>query len=206
VCGVTRLTDALYAVQHGATALGFVFWPRSPRYITPERAAAITREVPDTVTKVGVFVNQPVDEIARIAAASGITTIQLHGDEPPAYAAALGWPVWRAVALGAVALDPANGTFADWRAVSTFLLDAHDPVRRGGTGQRIDWREAADIAARHNVVLAGGLDPDNVEEAIVTVRPIGVDVSSGVEEAPGVKDLTKVARFLERAKAAFDAC
>jgi phosphoribosylanthranilate isomerase len=201
VCGITRLTDALHAVQHGATALGFVFWPRSPRFITPERAGEITREVPDTVTKVGVFVNQPIDEIARIAATAGLTTIQLHGDEPPAYATAFSWPVWRAVALG-----QANGTLDDWPAGSTFLLDAHDPVQRGGTGQRIDWREAADIAARHSVVLAGGLNPDNVEDAIVTVRPLGVDVSSGVEEAPGVKDLTKVARFLERAKAAFDAC
>jgi phosphoribosylanthranilate isomerase len=199
VCGITRLTDALHAVQHGATALGFVFWRRSPRYIAPERAAEIIRELPGTVTTVGVFVNQPVDEVARVAAAAGATTIQLHGDEPPAYATALAWPVWRAVALTGT-----NRTLSDWPAGTTFLLDAHDPVRRGGTGQRIDWDEAAGIAARHRVVLAGGLTPENVQEAIAAVQPFGVDVSSGVEEAPGVKDHKKVAQFLERARAAFN--
>lgn len=200
ICGITRLTDALHAVQHGATALGFVFWPRSPRYLAPERAAEIVGELPDIVTVVGVFVNQPVDEIGRIAAAAGITAIQLHGDEPPAYASALAWPVWRAVSLTAM-----NGTLAGWPADTTVLLDAHDPERRGGTGCRIDWRGAADIAKRRRVVLAGGLTPENVQEAIETVRPFGVDVSSGVEEAPGVKDFDKVARFLARARAAFDA-
>jgi phosphoribosylanthranilate isomerase len=200
ICGITRLTDALHAVQHGATAVGFVFWPRSPRYLTPERAAEIIRELPGTVTAVGVFVNQPVDEIGRIASAAGITAIQLHGDEPPAYASALAWPVWRAVSLTAT-----NGELADWPAETTVLLDAHDPERRGGTGSLIDWRQAAAIASRRRVVLAGGLTPENVQEAIETVRPFGVDVSSGVEEAPGVKDFDKVARFLERAREAFDA-
>lgn len=200
ICGITRLTDALHAVQHGATAVGFVFWPKSPRHVSPEKAAEIIGELPDTVTTVGVFVNQPVDEIAHAAAAAGITVIQLHGDEPPAYASAFAWPVWRAVSLHAM-----NGTLADWPADTTVLLDAHDPVRRGGTGSRIDWAAAADIATRRRVVLAGGLTPENVQDAIETVRPFGVDVSSGVEEAPGVKDLDKMARFLERARAAFDA-
>lgn len=199
ICGITRLTDALHAVRHGATALGFVFWPRSPRYVTPGRAAGIIRELPGTVTPVGVFVNQPVDEIARVAAAAGITTIQLHGDEPPAYAAALGWPVWRAVSLQDV-----NGALSDWPAETTILVDAHDAARRGGTGRPIDWDKAAMIATRRRIVLAGGLTPENVQQAIAAVRPFGVDVSSGVEEAPGVKDFDKVARFLERARAAFD--
>jgi phosphoribosylanthranilate isomerase len=196
ICGVTRLTDALHACRHGATALGFVFWPRSPRYLAPERAAEIIRELPGNVTRVGVFVNQPIDEIARIAAAAGITAIQLHGDEPPAYAAALGWPVWRAVSLATV-----NGTLTAWPDETTILLDAHDPIRRGGTGQPIDWDAAADVAGRRRVVLAGGLTPANVERAIAAVRPYGVDVSSGVEEAPGVKNFEKVAQFLERARA-----
>lgn len=200
VCGITRAADALHAVRYGATAIGFVFWPASPRYIAPGDAAAIVSELPAAITKVGVFVNQPVDEIALIAAVAGITTIQLHGDEPPAYAAAFAWPVWRALSLAG-----ANGTLAAWPMDVTILLDAHDPVRRGGTGQPVDWGEAGKVAARRRVVLAGGLTPDNVEQAIVTVRPIGVDVSSGVEEAPGVKDFDKVARFLERARAGFDA-
>jgi phosphoribosylanthranilate isomerase len=199
VCGITRFADALHAVQHGATALGFVFWPDSPRYIAPDRAAMIVRELPPTITAVGVFVNQPVDEIARVAALAGIATIQLHGDEPAEYATTLGWPVWRAMSLADV-----KGTLEAWPLDTTILLDAHDPVRRGGTGQPIDWAQAADVARLRRVVLAGGLTPENVQQAIARVRPFGVDVSSGVEEAPGVKNLDKVARFLERARAGFN--
>ena len=199
VCGMTRLTDALHAVQHGATAVGFVFWPRSPRYVDPKRAAEIISELPGTVTPVGVFVNQPIDEIQRVAAEAGITTIQLHGDEPPAYGDVLGWPVWRAVAL-----DLADQTLDGWPLTTTVLLDAHDPLRRGGTGQRIDWTRAAAVAAHRRVVLAGGLTPENVTEAIAAVGPYGVDVSSGVEASPGIKDFDKVARFLERARAALN--
>jgi phosphoribosylanthranilate isomerase len=200
ICGITRLTDALHAVEHGATAVGFVFWPRSPRYVDPRRAADIISELPGTVTAVGVFVNQAVDEVQRVAATARVTTVQLHGNEPAAYADALGWPVWRAVAL-----EDADDTLPAWPAQTTILLDAHDPVRRGGTGQTIDWQAAARVAAARRVVLAGGLTPENVTEAVTTVRPIGVDVSSGVEEAPGVKDFDKVARFLERARAALHA-
>jgi len=199
VCGMTRLTDALHAVRHGATAVGFVFWPRSPRYVEALRAAEIIAELPGTVTPVGVFVNQPVDEIQRIAATAGITAIQLHGDEPPAYGDVLGWPVWRAVAL-----EHAEEALDGWPVSTTVLLDAHDPVRRGGTGQTVDWARAAQLAARRRVVLAGGLTPDNVADAIAASRPYGVDVSSGVEDAPGVKNFDKVARFLERARAALN--
>jgi phosphoribosylanthranilate isomerase len=199
VCGLTRLTDALHAVKHGATAVGFVFWPKSPRFIAPELAAGIIRELPGTVIAVGVFVNQPIDEITRIAAQTGIAAIQLHGDEPPAYAPALPWPVLRATAL-----EEVNGSLTDWPPDTLLLLDVHDPVRRGGTGRTIDWSRAAGIAAGRRIVLAGGLTPDNVGAAIDAVRPYGVDVSSGVEEAPGVKNFDKVARFLENARAAFE--
>jgi phosphoribosylanthranilate isomerase len=197
ICGITRLTDALHAVQHGATALGFVFWPRSPRCITAERAAEIIAELPGTVTTVGVFVNQSIDDIRRIVSTTGITTVQLHGDEPPAYAEAIAWPIWRAVTL-----QDTNGTLTAWPLETTYLLDAHDPVRRGGTGRSLDWHAAAGVAKRRRVVLAGGLTPENVRAAVETVRPLGVDVSSGVEQAPGVKDFDKVARFLEHARAA----
>ena len=199
VCGLTRLTDALHAVKHGATAVGFGFWPKSPRFIAPELAAGIIRELPGTVIAVGVFVNQPIDEITRIAAQTGIAAIQLHGDEPPAYAPALPWPVLRATAL-----DEVNGSLTDWPPDTLLLLDVHDPVRRGGTGRTIDWSRAAGIAAGRRIVLAGGLTPDNVGTAIDAVRPYGVDVSSGVEEAPGVKNFDKVARFLENARTAFE--
>jgi phosphoribosylanthranilate isomerase len=200
VCGITRLTDALHAVQHGASAIGFVFWPKSPRSVHPARAADIIAELPSNVTTVGVFVNEPVEGIRQTVAATGLTMVQLHGDEPPAYADALPVPLLRAVTLSQV-----PGVFGDWPAATTWLLDAADPVRRGGTGTTVDWQRAAAAARDRQVVLAGGLTPENVATAIGIVRPFGVDVSSGVEAAPGVKDFAKVARFLESARMAFDA-
>jgi phosphoribosylanthranilate isomerase len=198
VCGITRLTDALHATAHGATALGFIFWPRSPRYVTPERAAEIIAELPLTITTVGVFVNEPIESIGRIVRTSGVTTVQLHGDEPPAYGDALSWPLLRSVTL-----DDVDQAAAAWREGTTLLLDAADPVRRGGTGAVIDWKRAAAAARAHRIVLAGGLTPLNVAEAIAAVQPFGVDVSSGVEAAPGVKDFARVTRFLANARAAF---
>lgn len=198
VCGITRLTDALYAVEHGATALGFVFWPRSPRCVTAEQAAAIVAELPSSVTAVGVFVNESVEGIRRAAAQARLTAVQLHGDEPPAYADALPWPVLRSVAL-----DTSREICAAWDPDTTLLVDAADDERRGGTGTLVDWTRAAALAQERRVVLAGGLTPGNVAEAIATVRPFGVDVSSGVEEAPGVKDFDKMARFLANARTAF---
>jgi phosphoribosylanthranilate isomerase len=198
VCGITRLTDALHATQQGATALGFVFWPRSPRYVAPERAAEIIAELPDTVTTVGVFVNEPIDGIRSVVAKAGVMAVQLHGDEPPAYADALTWPLLRSVTI-----EDAADACSAWPAETTLLVDAADATRRGGTGTRVDWGRAATLARERRVVLAGGLTPDNVAQAITTVRPYGVDVSSGVEEAPGVKDLKKVTQFLANAKNAF---
>lgn len=199
VCGITRLTDALHAVQQGATALGFVFWPNSPRYVTPERAAEIIAELPSSVTTVGVFVNETVDGIRGIVARAGVTAVQLHGDEPPSYADAIAWPIFRSVTLDVIA-DVGSA----WPADTTLLVDAADRDRRGGTGVAVDWSRAADVARRHRVVLAGGLTPANVADAIATVRPFGVDVSSGVEDAPGVKSLEKVTRFLANARHAFE--
>ena len=199
ICGITRLSDALHAVEHGAGALGFVFWPQSPRYITPERAAEIIAALPPGVDAVGVFVNEPVDSIRAVVAQTGISTIQLHGDEAPAYADALGWPVLRAITV-----EQAEQASAAWPPETLFLMDAADPVRRGGTGSTIDWQQAASAARGRRIVLAGGLTPDNVADAIGTVRPFGVDVSSGVEDAPGVKNPDKVARFLKSARSAFD--
>jgi phosphoribosylanthranilate isomerase len=199
ICGITRLTDALHAVQHGATALGFVFWPQSPRYVTPQRAGEIIAELPPGVAGVGVFVNEPVDGIRAIVARTGIGAVQLHGDEPPAYADALGWPIFRALTVA-----DARGACEAWPDDTTFLLDTIDPVRRGGTGAMVDWDGAAAIARTRRVVLAGGLTPANVADAIGAVRPFGVDVSSGVEESPGVKNFDKVARFLESARHAFE--
>ncbi len=199
VCGVTRLTDALHAVQQGATALGFVFWPHSPRFVTPERAREIIAELPSSIVTVGVFVNESVDGISDVAARTGITTVQLHGDEPPVYADALQWPVLRSVTV-----EEVDDACEAWPPETMFLVDAADPVRRGGTGARVDWGRAATVARDCRVVLAGGLTPENVADAIATVRPYGVDVSSGVEQSPGVKDFNKVARFVANARSAFE--
>jgi phosphoribosylanthranilate isomerase len=196
---MTRLPDALHAVEHGANALGFVFWPQSPRYIDPDRAAGIIAALPAGVSTVGVFVNETVDGIKGVAAQTGISTIQLHGDESPSYADALDWPVLRATIV-----EQFDQVSAAWPADTLFLMDAADPVRRGGTGRTIDWRRAASAARTRRIVLAGGLTPDNVADAVETVRPFGVDVSSGVEDAPGVKNQDKVARFLVSARSVRD--
>lgn len=197
ICGMTRVGDALHAVRAGATAIGFVFWKGSPRYIEPERAGEIAAALPASVTTVGVFVNEPVDGIRQTAKIAGLRMVQLHGEETPSFIEQIDQPVMRAVTLESV--DDATKT---WPAATTLLLDSTDPSRRGGRAS-VDWSRAAQVARGRRVVLAGGLTPDNIEEAIVTVRPIGVDVASGVESAPGVKDLDKVARFLTNARAAF---
>jgi phosphoribosylanthranilate isomerase len=199
ICGITRLADARHAVEQGATTLGFVFWPRSPRYLAPESAAAIIAELPAAVTTVGVFVNEEIDRVRAVAATTGVNVVQLHGDEPPAYGAALGCPIYRSMTLA-----DADAVIEAWPTGTPLLLDAADRERRGGTGTTVDWPRAARLARHRRVILAGGLTPDNVGEAIETVNPYGVDVSSGVEEAPGVKDFAKVTRFLENARAALE--
>jgi phosphoribosylanthranilate isomerase len=188
----------LHAVREGATAIGFVFWKESPRYIEPERAGEIAAALPPSVRAVGVFVNEPLDSIRETARVARLRMVQLHGDEPPAYVDQIEQPVIRAVSL-----DTVEETAWTWPAETTLLLDSTDPSRSGAGRASVDWSRAALATRTRRVVLAGGLTPDNIEEAIVTVRPIGVDVASGVESAPGVKDLDKVARFLTNARAAF---
>jgi phosphoribosylanthranilate isomerase len=193
ICGITRVEDATVAVSLGATAVGFIFWPGSPRRVAPADAAAIGAALPQEVWKVGVFVDAPADHIRRVIEEARLTAVQLHGNETPAAAAALNARVIKAMALEHVdspeALD-------DWRGVP-ILLDANDPVRQGGTGRTIDWHRAAEMAARHDIILAGGLRPGNVAEAIARVRPSGIDVSSGVEASPGVKDHDKLRSLFE---------
>ena len=194
ICGLTNEGDAAHAVAAGATALGVVFAPSSPRCVSPDRARDIVEAVPAEVPVVGVFVNAPLEEIVAVVAHTGIRIVQLHGDEPERYAAALKMPLLRAAGVDA-ALDA-------W-PTATLLLDAVSSAERGGTGRRVDWERAAAVARRRKTVLAGGLTADNVAEAIATVRPFGVDVSSGVEASPGRKDRDKVSRFLENAREAY---
>jgi phosphoribosylanthranilate isomerase len=169
------------------------------RLLAPDRAAGIIGELPATLIKVGVFVDEPVEGIREVAAKTGLNVVQLHGSEPPAFADQLTSPLLKATTISGAAT-----AFAAWPEDTTFLLDTIDPVRRGGTGIAVDWNGAAALAAERRVVLAGGLNPSNVADAIAMVQPYGVDVSSGVESAPGVKDAEKLTRFLANARAAFD--
>jgi len=194
ICGLTNEEDAVHAAAAGATALGVIFAPASPRCVTADRARDIVEAVPDDVPVVGVFVDAPLDEIVAVVAHTGIRVVQLHGDEPEGYAAALKMPLLRAAGVD-VALDA-------W-PTATLLLDAITTDARGGTGTRVDWDRAGAIARQRKTILAGGLTADNVAEAIASVRPFGVDVSSGVEASLGRKDHDKVARFLDQARNAF---
>mgnify|MGYP006276573531 CR=1 FL=1 len=198
ICGMTRAEDAVAAVAAGATAVGFVFWPGSPRVVTPVAAAAIARIVPAQVQKVGVFVDATPEEIREVVRTVGLDVVQLHGAESAASAEALNVPVWKAFGVDE------RVDVLGWPGHMLVLLDAIDPRAKGGTGRTIDWGAAAELAGQRPVVLAGGLTPDNVGEAIGRVRPYGVDVSSGVEQAPGIKDHEKVQRFVAAARAGFE--
>jgi len=192
VCGIRRRADAELAVTLGATALGFVFWPSSPRAVTPETVLEITDGLPAFVSRVGVFVNQSPVSVLRTAAKAGLTAIQLHGDEQAStyFESSLSiikaLPVSEGFSLSAVEDLPPR---------VTVLLDAHDPVRRGGTGRVVEWTVAAAAARVRPVILSGGLTPDNIRQAAAAVRPYAVDVSSGVESAPGVKDESRMRAF-----------
>jgi phosphoribosylanthranilate isomerase len=199
ICGITRLEDATHAVASGASALGFVLWRRSPRYVTPEQVREIVDGLPAGTQTIGVFVDEPVDGVRRAAEIAGLSAVQLNDAASPADVERIGVPVFKVVTLG----DTKRAIEA-WPEEVTLLLDAHDPVRRGGTGTTVDWNAAEAIARRRRLVLAGGLTPANVEEAIARVLPFGVDVASGVESSPGVKDADKVARFLANARRAFE--
>jgi phosphoribosylanthranilate isomerase len=199
VCGVTRLDDARLAADLGVDAVGFVFWPHSPRCIAPRQAAAIAAALPPFVATVGVFVDQPLDQVRAIAAEVGLDAIQLHGDEPPVMWTSVPGRSIKAVAVGE-GFDVL--TLANWPPHVWALLDAHDPARRGGTGRAVDWAIAAEAARTRRVILAGGLDASNVGRAIARVRPFAVDVSSGVEREPGIKDHDRLRAFVEGVAAA----
>lgn len=194
ICGLTRQQDADLAVALGAGALGFVFWPKSPRCIDPDRARAIVASLPAFVTPVGVFVNQSAHEVNDLADRVGLGAVQLHGDETVSALAEIGRPVVKAVTIGT-----AEAAARIWPDRVTLLIDAHDPGRRGGTGLVADWDVAARLAARRRTLLAGGLTATNVAEAILRVAPFGIDVSSGVESAPGIKDHDRLRAFFEAA-------
>ena len=196
VCGITRPEDARAAATAGASAIGMIFWSGSPRAVSAQTARQIVAALPAGVPPIGVFVNQSVDEINAAIDEAGLFAVQLHGDEPRDVIARIRRPVIRSMSLDRI------DALSEIPNAVTVLLDAADPRKRGGTGQTIDWQAAAAIARRRPVVLAGGLTPENVQEAIAIVKPYAVDVSSGVESAPGVKDHARIAAFLEAVRAA----
>jgi phosphoribosylanthranilate isomerase len=197
ICGITNIEDALAAAEAGADALGFVFHPASPRFLTPAQAQAIIESLPPALCTVGVFVNLPAAEVLQIAEMCELDFIQLHGSESREYCRR--FPRERLVKALSVRSEEEFASAAGC-PVRAFLVDAHDPVRFGGTGRTCDWNLAGKLAARHPLILAGGLNADNLGAALETVRPLAVDVSSGVETSPGKKDHDKVRAVIVAAR------
>jgi len=201
ICGITSVEDGLAAARAGADALGFVFWPGSPRAVDTATARRISQALPPFVLRVGVFVDASREEMARVADQVGLDLVQLHGSESPQQVAAAPRRAIKALRVGAD-FDPELAVAFQEAAIAV-LLDTQSTGAPGGSGQRFDWSKARAVRARvAHLVLAGGLDPDNVEAAIATVGPDAVDVSSGVESSPGRKDEAKVRAFVEAVRKA----
>lgn len=184
------------AVEAGADALGFVFYRGSPRCISPDQASAIIRLLPPFVQTVGLFVNEELTTVNSVAERCGLDLVQLHGEETPDYCAAVRRRIIKAFRVrDASSLEG----MADY-PVAACLLDAWSPAAHGGTGRTFNWEIAARAAASHRIILAGGLTPENVAEAVATVNPYAVDVSSGVESSPGKKNHTLVRAFVDAAR------
>lgn len=200
ICGLTSTEDARAVAAAGADAAGFVFWPKSARAVDAARAREVARALPPFCARVGVFVDEDPSRVAELADAVGLDVVQLHGDEDPSRFAGLDRRVVKALRLG----GDVRGRVAAWSEQGAgILLDAGTPALPGGTGRRLDWPAAAALRdAAPWLMLAGGLDPDNVAEAVRVVGPDAVDVASGVESAPGVKDPERVAAFVRAARRA----
>jgi phosphoribosylanthranilate isomerase len=194
ICGITRYEDARTAVSLGVDALGFIFFPQSPRYISPFAAKDIIEKLPPFVSKVGVFVNENPHRVVEVIQTAGLDTIQFHGDEPPQYCDMFPLPVIKAFS---VRDGDFNASILSAYKTSAHLLDTWDPERRGGSGNTFDWSAAVDACNISDaVILSGGLNPINIGSAIRTVRPYAVDVNSGVELNPGIKNPYKMREFV----------
>lgn len=214
ICGIRDEAAARAVAAAAPDAIGLNFYPRSPRYVTRGRAARIVRELPASIARVGVFVNSPADEIAATCAECGLSAAQIHGDEPPALLEELKrlrpeLKLIRAFRFGAGGMAPLVGYLDECRRLDAVpdicLIDAHVPGSYGGTGRTLAWDALAEAmrgVALPPVILAGGLTPENVADAIAAVRPWGVDVAGGVESAPGKKDAERSKRFVAAARAA----
>jgi phosphoribosylanthranilate isomerase len=203
ICGIRSLEDARFAAASGADAVGFVFWYMSPRRVDPEQAAAITAELPESVLRVGVFVDAPRDEIERVSQQVGLDLLQLHGEEPPEALEGLLRPALKAVRVGP--RFTAEEALRYSKTAHGIVVDTRLPGETqmpGGTGVPFDWSLVANLAEQVPfLMLAGGLSPTNVAQAVRAVRPDAVDVSSGVERMPGRKDPAQVKAFIEASRA-----
>ena len=189
ICGITRFEDARIAANLGVDALGFIFFKNSPRYISPEDAALITSQLPPFVSRVGVFVNETIETILDTARIAGLNAIQLHGSESPEFCHQIYLPVLKAFS---VKPDFDMSILSNYKT-SGILLDTWNGAMHGGSGKTFDWTIAKNICSHfENVVIAGGLGPSNIEEALNTVHPYGIDINSGVEIMPGVKNPHKM--------------
>ena len=193
ICGITRAEDALHAVREGARAIGLVFYKPSPRYVDPDTAASIVRALPPFVTAVGLFVDASEDEVRDVIARTHVQLLQSHGDESPEFCERFGLPYMKAVRVrpGVDLLQYAR----DFHSAQALLLDAYQEGLHGGTGATFDWA-LIPSSLPLPVVLSGGLNPDNVRDAVRSVKPWAVDVSSGVEANKGIKDAAKVSAFI----------
>jgi len=189
ICGITQYDDAKTAVSLGVDALGFIFYPKSPRYINPLQAREIIKRLPPFVSRVGVFVNEVSETIKEIARQTGIDTVQLHGSESPSMCGQLPFTLIKAFPVG----PDFDVSLLDEYPVNAFLLDTWSDSTPGGSGRTFDW-SIAKIAAQyhHNIILAGGLGPTNIAEALETVQPYAVEFNSGVEIKPGIKNPRKM--------------
>jgi phosphoribosylanthranilate isomerase len=197
ICGLTSFADAASAVEAGADALGFIFFKQSPRYLAPADVAQIIAKLPTSVLKIGVFVDESLEILNGIAEECCLDRLQLHGNESCDLCAQLGKPVIKAFRMK----DQSSLTPMSGYRVSAFLLDSYVPGQLGGTGAKFNWDLAIQAKSFGTpIILAGGLTPENVGDAVAKVGPWAVDVSSGVESSPGVKDHAKVREFVRRAK------
>jgi phosphoribosylanthranilate isomerase len=196
ICGVTSVSDGLMSAEAGADAIGLNFYPRSSRRVSLEVAHDLVKQLPKNVLTVGVFVDASYDEIAHVQAKVGFRCIQLHGDESPELLERFLPHAYKALRVKGAEVVKEAARFGGEHV----LLDAYVPGEPGGTGATFDWRIAAELARTRHVTLAGGLNPENVAQAVAAVKPFCVDVASGVESAPGKKDRAKVRAFVEQAK------
>jgi phosphoribosylanthranilate isomerase len=199
ICGTTRLADALCAVDAGVDALGFIFYQKSPRAIQPQAAREIIKQLPPFVDAVGVFVDEELQRVAGIVHECGLGYVQLHGSESPTYCrelATLAAPcqILKAIRIGEQTTAEDVALYHD--CIRGYLLDTYQKNNVGGTGQTFDWAIIDRLQLKKTFLLAGGLDIDNIREALEQVRPYGVDANSGLEDAPGLKNHTLIQRFI----------